>query len=427
VRRLKLVAIFTAAVTLAGTAIAAPAWATVDDVAIVVIDHFSVLPAKPREVPPTANCPYLPGEVSNVVGDSGAGDDLPEGVAHGVAVQSRLSAQLDGSAALGRLPTTTDLTPYGLAGMTGISAEAERWRYGAHELTLIGMRTDGLTTADLQSRIVAVTQALASSPRGISRVVLNMSFVIAPCNVPAWLNEIHRFDGQQTLAAYRALIDEHPELEGLRDELDKLAADPNPDPRLLWPAPDDPLLALRAQLAVGQFYGLPDPEAQPVPWAAKRRLDSDPLKPLLAKLTASAPVVPVGAAGNGLLVYDGAKLVRTHFDFPFAPALWNPVVSVSASGDNSRRAAYSNNGEVAMQGTTWVTRADGSVATVHGTSFAAPRLSASIALHLLAGGPSPCDGHTPVLGYTNSNLAGQHWDDLSLYAAAKMYCAAYLG
>src|SRR5262249_3081833 len=142
---------------------------------------------------------------------------------------------------------------------------------------------------------------------------------------------------------------------------------------------------------------------------------------------ASGPVVPVGAAGNGLLVFDGAQLVRTHFVFPFAPALWDPVVSASALGDAGRLAGYSNDGEVALPGPTWGERPDGSVAAVHGTSFAAPRLSASVALHLLAGGASPCDGHTPVLGYTNSNLTGQHWDDLPLGVAAKTYCTVYLG
>jgi Subtilase family len=417
--RLKVAAAVVAAAILAGAGLAAPpapAWAPPGDTAIVVIDNFALRPTLPQHASPSANCPYTRDD-TNVVGDSGAGDDLPDTVSHGKAVQSLLSNGLDGAPGIQRLADASDLRPYGLDGMAGISSQVERWKVdGTQELILIGMQTNGFTTTDLANRLGELVARL--SLREITRVVLNMSFIIAPCNVPAWLKTLDLFDGPRTLAAYHTLIDAHPELEALRQELGQDA-----EARILSPLPGDPLTPLRMWLAPGEFYGLANPAVPPLPGDPVRtRLDADPLKERLTGLAGSGTVVPVGAAGNGVLSYDSTPPVRTRFAFPFAPALWDPVLSVGAATDAGTRAEYSNNGEVLMPGITMVERLDETWATVHGSSFAAPRLSSILALHLLRGGPSPCNGHTPIMGYTNSDLDGQHWDDMEWHAASKEYC-----
>src|SRR5262245_47479480 len=116
-------------------------------------------------------------------------------------------------------------------------------------------------------------------------------------------------------------------------------------------------------------------------------------------------LVAVGAAGNGLRQLttgaDGTTTVQqlTALPFPFAPAIWNDVVSASAStsdspsGGHAVLMGYSNRGEVALEGSS--RRAD-----VQGTSFAAPRLTAWEAIYLLNGGRFACDTYRPPLGYT---------------------------
>jgi hypothetical protein len=419
----KLIGALAAALTMAGCTTAPSA--TEDKVAVVVIDNFSARPVVAQAVPPTANCPYVP-EDTNEVGDSGAGDGLPFGVAHGTIVQSRLSAELTSLTGLTRLDPTSDLTPYNLYGLAGVSTQVGRWRQGSHEITVIGLDTNGFTTAALSARIQELIQRLKNGPRHITRVVLNMSFVIVPCNVPRWLREIGGFDGAAIRDAYWTLTGEHPELVDLRDELERLAANPaQRDARLLVPLPQDPLLPLQMRLAIGQFYGRTGAQGLPLAPEVLQRLNNDPLKPILAGLAASG-VVPVGAAGNGVVVYNGTSLERTRFAFPFAPALWDSVVSVSAGQDAATRANYSNSGEVVMAGDTEVSRLDGTRVTVRGTSFAAPQVAARLGAYLLTGGPSPCDGHVPALGYADSDEPAPHWDDLTLQTAASRYCRSYV-
>lgn len=423
----RLMAVLAAATMLPAAGWAAPpALATTEHVAIIVIDNFGGAPPQPVAMTDQSNCTYAP-EDSNVVGDRGAGDGMPPGVSHGMAVQSQLSAQLDATSRLVPL-SPGGLAPYGLVGMEGIRPVVERWTYNAQEVVLIGMETNGYTTLELARRLTEVRNALRLSPSRITRMVLNLSFVIVPCNVPAWLRDIGGFDADQILAAYGALLAVHPELGDLGGALADFPTDPAArEARLVNPRRDDPLLPLRRVAAPAEFYGLADPDTVPLPETPLRqRLHSDPLHAVLSGL-AAAPVVPVAAAGNGLYVFKDGKLVRTHFQFPFAPALWNPVVAASGGQDWAQRAEYSNNGEVVLDGKTWVVPAGGGNAVqVQGSSFAAPRLSASVAVYLLTGGPSPCDGHLPVLGYTDSGRREpQHWLDLPLNQAAAQYCAGY--
>ncbi len=114
--------------------------------------------------------------------------------------------------------------------------------------------------------------------------------------------------------------------------------------------------------------------------------------------------------------------MRKQLPFPFAPGLWNPVVSTSASDEDPQtRADYSNSGEVLLDG-----RTSAGTTNVHGTSFAAPRLSAQEAVYLFTGGETTCASNIPPLGYTNSDLGGQTWQNLEVAAAAAGYCPAFL-
>jgi hypothetical protein len=130
------------------------------------------------------------------------------------------------------------------------------------------------------------------------------------------------------------------------------------------------------------------------------------------ELPGDTVIILVGAAGN------------SGYNFPFAPALWEQVVSVSASDTAGNKASYSNTGEVMMPGTT-------SHVDVVGTSFASPRLALYEAEYLLAnpGQGIECQGNagilaSPPLGYIPE--AG-NWEsglntDLPLDEARAEYC-----
>jgi hypothetical protein len=148
------------------------------------------------------------------------------------------------------------------------------------------------------------------------------------------------------------------------------------------------------------------------------------------EVPASTNIILVGAAGNS----------GPGYLFPFAPALWNQVVSVSASEIDGVMANYSNTGEVMMLGTTQYTDVsvpldDGStiLTDVVGTSFASPRLALDRAQYLLSITDSnlgfKCQGNagiwaSPPLGYIPE--AGD-WEsgvttDLMLTDAKSEYC-----
>jgi multiple sugar transport system substrate-binding protein len=149
-------------------------------------------------------------------------------------------------------------------------------------------------------------------------------------------------------------------------------------------------------------------------------------------------IVYVAAAGN---FEDG---------FPYAPASWNFVVSASSYAsqqeqnpqllpdlalsdqlvDNNRSLAeYSNWGEIRDDG-----RLYGEDQPIIGTSFAAPKLSAKIAHYLVDGGKSPCPDNLeiqPFLGYGNNDIKqfpvwdGVHtepYDNMTFDIAKDWYC-----
>lgn len=166
--------------------------------------------------------------------------------------------------------------------------------------------------------------------------------------------------------------------------------------------------------------------------ASLDELNLDPLQVLFIELGSRA--IPIASAGN------------FGFNYPFWPAAWNEVVSVSASNgtgftppsawnaQNNRpllsvRSAglstsrssveqvISNYGEIMLPGE--YEYAD--VGTVIGTSFAAPRLSVILALYLSEVGDLQCrqSQGTPALAYGE-------WANLTLSEASQLYCPSLL-
>jgi hypothetical protein len=151
----------------------------------------------------------------------------------------------------------------------------------------------------------------------------------------------------------------------------------------------------------------------------------DPLQDFFADN--SATVIPVASAGNFGL------------DYPFWPAAWSQVISVSGSVGGGFHAGkswdkknntpllgadveekgkkgtrISNFGEVMLPGE----YASADYGTLLGTSFAAPRLSLALALYAANTGNVACRRGDGVVA-----LAYKDWKNLSLSEAAQGYCA----
>lgn len=129
----------------------------------------------------------------------------------------------------------------------------------------------------------------------------------------------------------------------------------------------------------------------------------------------SRQVISIGAAGN------------SQQTFPYAPALWDSVVSVSGSDCEcaDEPAFYSNHGEIMLDGRHPV---EGGVV---GTSYAAPRLSVEAAMYLLRGWANPCPFDRaifPVLGYMpeRQGIFTPDWRNLSSHDASAEYCPQFV-
>jgi hypothetical protein len=396
-----------------------PAPEDLGNTAILVIDNFQPVPQRSSDRTAGANCAYSPEDV-NVVGDQGAGDELPDGVSHGDAVYSLLTRQLDDAPGLSRRTTPRARKEYGLDGKN--TGEITTWNYRGREMVLVALDHNQSTTGEIAGRIREVTDAMQASDARIQRFVLNMSFVIAPCNVPQWLQDTGQFNAEQLIAYYQSILRAHPGLTRFQKALDELVRDSGRDDRLLRQDPDDALETLWRRTAVSSFY---ESVGRSNESQLRERISNDPLKDVVQNdmNTEQRQVIPVAAAGNGVLTLTDTspRPMRVRFDFPFAPGLWDSVVSVSASEKNAGgRAPYSNSAEVIMDG-----RHTMGAAALQGTSFAAPRLAVRQALYLLTGGRANCQGNRPALGYTNSDLPSQLWRDLPLNTAVAGHCADF--
>lgn len=377
----------------AAPAHAAPARPTPGNVAVLVVDDFG-LGADPKARPGTMadNCTVG----TNEVGSTGAGDDLPPTkYSHGELVYPVLSDAL--TAGLGAAPVSSTPT------------ETE-WSYpvsgGTYAVRLVAVHTDKYRVDDL---LDGIRDRIAELRREkFERFVLNLSFAVIPCDVVGWLNdssldrllktydEMIRNDSTSELkAGLQAYFDASGELDPVLVRGGDFTATVLQEPRL---APLRPSLAdaFYQTINVNNFSTKERPLSSVFADPAWRSFSSQLIQP--GASGASLKVVPVAASGNGVKYFDRKAeppgLVRRGLPFPFAPALWDFVVSASADAD-PQVAARLNAGEIALDAT-----GPALVPGSFGTSFAAPRLSALEAKYLAETGNVACGG-TPPMGYVD--------------------------
>lgn len=245
-----------------------------------------------------------------------------------------------------------------------------------------GYRSD-LILPEIQSAIEEL------SSQGVSRYVLNMSFVFIPCADEALrfnfadFVEVRRNNPERSLVEHlggnpqnvRAILQdsrigyiEETGLTGIEEEAPRSQALPSA-PRQTQPG---------EVLAVPPTPGgaRPDFRAQDMRILTlfdKASLASDPLRDFIRQ-SKDLLIVPVAASGN-------FKQRR-----PFYPARWPEVISVSANeGNDLRFWLHSNNGDVSVPGA-WFNFEDNQYRA--GTSFAAPVVSVLIAVDLTQADPS---------------------------------------
>ncbi len=205
-------------------------------------------------------------------------------------------------------------------------------------IDMVQVDTDGYTTSLIADRVnQIITQLSATHPN--ASFVINMSFAVVPCGALA------------DLAVYDALM--HQADADLAGDLDAMQA------------------IFQQMVASGIYNATPNTTD-----ALATFLDNRCRSAGQTCISGTNRVIMVAAAGNSSAA------------FPFYPAAWSGVISVSASDDSAdfiaasgARASYSNEGAILMPGR-WGREL--------GTSFAAPRYSFAMALTLLNRAPQGC-------------------------------------
>jgi hypothetical protein len=402
------------------------------NVAILVVDDFGFGKRQGAAIgsEKTDTC----AAATNDVGSGGAGDDPPPPpYSHGEMVYSVLKNELTAFSALSPGSSTTEQQT--TAGVVRNVEKSMEWTYPATgktvTLRLEALHVDAYTTADviagIKSRITALKNQSGTS---FQRFVLNLSFVVLPCNMGLWVNG----GDQALLSTYATMVGSDPELQKLRDAM-------NSGQTLTQAVLTNNEFATFRQFTISAFYNTVVTNSDKTTAVYSVYTDQSWIDFMtFANLrgatpgTSSITVIPVGAAGNGAWYSPEGKPTRKQLNFPYAPGLWDGVVSVSANASTSAgpspsptaspsgspgRADYSNSGEVMLDGL-GPAFAPGS----RGTSFAAPRLSAKEAIWLLKTGLAECNGNRPPLGYVSlgdpqfvSNLTfGSVWKDLDANA-----------
>jgi hypothetical protein len=309
---------------------------------------------------------------------SGAGDALlhvyDEELSHGDLVFQKFEQLLDSISNWGQASESVailvmDDFPHGVPAVLS-------WDIGGLELRLVAVDTEGFNT---ETGIIAdsITGEIAQlRGEGLERFVINMSFAIVPCQP---LSEDD----------YNAMVENDPVLFHLIEVLENLLGEESLD--------DRPELRNEAARFLHERALLLSSYKEANQSFLAERLVNDPLF-ILVEDPELGVIISVAAAGNAGL------------DYPFAPAMWERVLSVSADAD------YANAGEVVANDVVTLTLQGGE--TIHGTSFAAPELSVRAAYYLMQGHGAECNGLRPPLAY-------MAWDNWPLPDAAGTYCATF--
>lgn len=286
--------------------------------------------------------------------------DLP-GVSHGELVEETITQ-------------VAEAKPWGVfvdRGDTIVQRDKDEVRQEEYEgVFAVRVPTKGYTTESIASELS--DRLMKLEERGFTKFVLNMSFVLLPCN---------------------SLLKENGYLDAYLQEL-------NSDPT-----------SERLRQIVADFAGWGRDISRQCyeNGCSIESNEEDALYRLLYQYRTTT--ISVGAAGN------------MSATFPFAPALWSTVLSVSAEASqrSGSKADYSNSGEVMLPG---AVKFGGKV--IEGTSFAAPWMSYLMAQYLLNVSDVYCQGFIPPLKYAPTLINEQEpFRNLSVSMAASDFCTGF--
>jgi hypothetical protein len=387
-----------------------------DNVAVLVIDDFtstSQSNGKPAlTVSPSGTCTLG----TNEVGTHGAGEGDLNNNTHGAAVYGVLQERLDEIIGRNQRTPAATSTIDPPAGPTSYTDWKVKGATGDAILRLIAVNTTGWTT---QSAIDMTRATIKQLHDKFKRIVMNLSFVTIPCDpteqfkgtnnesgLLAWYNTVIGKDR----TVYDALVGH--DVNGCTQQKCQLTVE---SLRTIYPfVISDPKLIPLRDCLVSKVYEQINQELnvskKSGPMVQALSIGDSGWNTVATEAlvsTTDAIVVPVGAAGNGVdceAVPDPNKPGQPlHMSprFPFAPALWDFVVSASATNAKvmPKKADYANSGEVVLN--------DGPPAIAqrsYGTSYSAPRLSAVEAMYLVDPGKAKCNGYRPTLGYVDETV-----------------------
>src|SRR5262249_50166166 len=154
-------------------------------VAVLAIDDFGGDGTTPP-TDKTINCAYPTG----TYGSKGGGGGLPPGMLHGEAVFNELYG-------LFTKGLNSSSTPYAFGDLPAnvVKKPVEIWSHpntktqAPPNIMLVSVDSANFDTRKIADRIESVITTLEKR-HGVERFVLNMSFVIAPCDVEDWLKQI---------------------------------------------------------------------------------------------------------------------------------------------------------------------------------------------------------------------------------------------
>lgn len=423
-------------------------------VAILVVDVFEQPASGEVNVPLEAlegmDCALsVAGQDGRII-DGGSGNQVvssalhPLALPHGRLVYMHLVDLLDEQAFMSRGGAVTVLT----------ADDTHVWNSALGSILLVPVDTQAYSIDGIVSSIQQAIAVLEGMD--VTRIVVNMSFGVIPCaDFPSLMVE----DYARQLDEWGVTCSGDDDGFGafVCDTLPELS---NGDSGYLSSASVELLTSVRDQggplgaaFAILDLAVMRQKVAEALANATPEDVDPGSLgdfNGVIADLADSGlEIIQVASAGNETL------------DYPYFPGLHPDVLAVSAdysqmacpAGPPAALAAHleglgmdaaaaarvadglinptSNAGEVIEDGTTLISPArylnnptpdSDLLGCLNGTSFAAPRVSLDMAVHLLRGGTVSCTG---ALGTSQPPLAHDSWDDLTIIDAAAAYCADY--